>query len=534
MTAIYGRYVWHEPTPGIWIRDIDEAEQVYTSLIRYSSGTGKMHFAITGHLSLAIATQANESLKAAATRLDQALRTAWLSLRDKNPTIASRVSYNSALGKWQKVYETVTDKIAQEAWVDDTLKFICNVQTGVEWANSDPPAPRVATLFILKPPSSVEVGGSDSGTIRRDLVLRCPHDIIDGIGTLSLFDNLLSHLFDSLTGNKPVARLLDGNETARLSPPFRVAANVPHTPTPDQLARLEDIESQKQKSAFPDGGETIEHLIVPFRPGPVLPQAHQRVSVTLSPAQTTTLLAAVKPLGATPTHVFHAAIALILRDVHLDSRGLANQNAKIARYTNYILRNERQACMPPFNDPKAHPAAIYHSISSGSLTVDMPITFEEREKNKLFAQILIQMRDYYLSLRDDKEHYSLVPYIWKTATPDVPPPTIVTNESGELEEDTLPPPPPNPKPSVSLSSMGLIDKVITPDRVSRDGKMVLKAYNPWVTGEELGTGLGLFLGTFRGQLEISAAYNSAWHDEVGVEDFLRMCVDAVFGWVDSL
>ncbi|KAM7212870.1 hypothetical protein V8F06_011768 [Rhypophila decipiens] len=534
MTAIYDRYAWHEPTPGVWIRDIDEAEQVYTSLMRYSSGTGKMHFAVTGHLSLTIATKANESPKAAATRLDQSLRTAWLLLRDGNPTIASRVSYDSDLGKWQKKYETSTDEIAQEAWVDNTLKFIGNGQTGAEWANSDPPAPKIATLFVLKPPSSVEVGGNNSGTIRRDLVLRCPHDIIDGIGTLSLFDNLLSHLFDSLTGNKTIARLLDGNETARLSPPFRVAANVPPTPTPEQLARLDSIESQKQKPTVSYADDTIEHLIVPFKSGPVLPQAHQRVSVTLSAAQTTTLLAAVKPLGATPTHAFHAAIALALRDVHLDSRGLANQKAKIARYTNYILRNERQVCKPPYNDPKAHPAAIYHSISSGSLTVDMPITVQESEKNRLFAQILIQMRDYYLSVRDDKEHYALVPCIWKTVTPDVPPPTIVMNESGELEEDTLPPPPPSPKPSVSLSSMGLVDKIIIPDRVSQDGKVVLKAYNPWVTGEELGTGLGLFLGTFRSQLEISAAYNSAWHDRFGVEDFLRKCVDVVFGWVDSI
>lgn len=51
----------------------------------------------------------------------------------------------------------------------------------------------------------------------------------------------------------------------------------------------------------------------------------------------------------------------------------------------------------------------------------------------------------------------------------------------------------------------------------------IEVHNPWVTGEELGNGLGLFLGTFRDELELSAAYNDAWHDRGEVEDFLERC-----------
>lgn len=53
-----------------------------------------------------------------------------------------------------------------------------------------------------------------------------------------------------------------------------------------------------------------------------------------------------------------------------------------------------------------------------------------------------------------------------------------------------------------------------------------------MTGEELGTGLGLFLGTFRGEMELSAAFNEAWHTAEEVHGFLDRCERIVFGWVD--
>lgn len=51
-----------------------------------------------------------------------------------------------------------------------------------------------------------------------------------------------------------------------------------------------------------------------------------------------------------------------------------------------------------------------------------------------------------------------------------------------------------------------MDKIIQPRR------SVFELDDPWVTGEELGTGLGLFLGTFKGELFFSVAYNDARHN----------------------
>ena len=67
--------------------------------------------------------------------------------------------------------------------------------------------------------------------------------------------------------------------------------------------------------------------------------------------------------------------------------------------------------------------------------------------------------------------------------------------------------------------MGVLDKVIRHHYGSFD------VDNPWVAGEELGTGLGVFLDTWKGRLTLSAAYNDAWHRKEEVLDVLNRCND---------
>lgn len=69
--------------------------------------------------------------------------------------------------------------------------------------------------------------------------------------------------------------------------------------------------------------------------------------------------------------------------------------------------------------------------------------------------------------------------------------------------------------------MGVIENFIAPTHG------LFELHNPWITGEELGTGLGVFLGTWRGQLSLSAAYNAAWHDDKEVLEYLKNCMNLV-------
>lgn len=510
--SVYDNFVWREISPGIWQRDADEAEVFYSSLVKQYAGSGRMHFAITGHVSLTIPVLEGQDATAVAPRFDAALQAAWLRLRHQLPSIGAQVHFDIHEQKWKKTYTILPDDGARAAWLDKTFHFITDGQTGVEWANSDPPAPELATLFVVAVPTSPNSG------VRRDIVLRSPHDIIDGIGTLQLLNAFVHHASQALAECSTMQlAIFDGSETARLSPPYRVAAAVPPVPTPEQKAKqaaLQEANNAPQDLA-------VGSIGIPYRQGAPLPGKHQRVAHTISADRASSLLAALKAIGATPTHAFHAAIAMVVRDLHTESLSAPPDAGALVKYINYILRNERQSCQPPFNGPH-HAAAVYHSVSGAELAVTMPATVftDASKRDDEFLDILAQMRRFYHSVRDDKDHFALAPYIWTAATPSLPLP------QSENDKWDIPVPSPNSKPSVSISSMGLIDKLI----VSRVGE--IEVHNPWVTGEELGTGLGLFLGTFRGEMELSAAFNEAWHTAEEVHGFLDRCERIVFGWVD--
>lgn len=505
MSQAYPSLLWRETSPGIWQRDVDEAEKFYYALAKLYEGNGRMFFAMTGHLSLSVDIPQGQTREAVEQRLETALRHGWLALRYQHPTIASRVSHDLATGQVIKTYRTrLTDR---DAWLAETFVPIATGETGEEWANSDPPAPKVPTLFVVKP-RTASTGSETSSAVRLDLVLRSPHEIVDGIGTLYMFNNLMRLVADAYdAGSTYETPRFDGSEIKNLSPPFRVAANVPTELTDRQKQHLADQNAHKAAASQDVGG--IKVLALPYRQSAVAPSKHQRIALDFSERDTAALVAACKSLKATVTQAFHAAIAMAVRDVQ-DRKSEAQQ----VRYVNYILRNERRSCVDPYNTPK-HAVSVYHSVSGRALTVDMTLpasgeTVDPADRASEFRSIVEKMRDFYEAVRDDADHYALSLPIWEAGCPELP------------KSDAFPPvPPPNPKPSVSISSMGNVDAVIA----SKHGQ--IEVDKPWVTGEELGNGLGLFLGTFRGRMSLSAAYNDAWHSKAEVEDFAYRCKDIV-------
>ncbi|SPJ76323.1 uncharacterized protein FTOL_06054 [Fusarium torulosum] len=496
-------YDWRQARPGIWQRHIDELEQFYSTMVTLYEGSGRMFFGITGHVSLSIEKAGSLPLEKAELEVDRALRKAWLALRYAHPTLASQVTHDVETNQWVKTYTECQGEAQKNKWLEKTLIHISNGQTGNQWANSDPPAPKIPIMFIMNLPS--KHGKHGSHTVHRDLVFRSPHDIIDGIGTLIMLNNfitLAADAYDKGDTNDPPA--LDGSETANLSPPYRIAAKIPESLSQDQLDRLDQMAAQKSSAA---SDTKVEILALPFRHGAELPGRHQRVALTLPEKETVQLLAACKKAGATPTHVFHAAAAIVMRD--LQDRP---SETKRVRYINYILRNERSNCSEPYSSTK-HPVAVYHSVSGQSLVVDMDLspTASKQAHRDEFLSILETIKDFYLTVKQDKDFYILAPVMFSQATPTLP-----------SSPRPLPVPAPNARPSVSISSMGRTDTIVSPQ------SKAFSARDPWVTGEELGNGLGLFLGTFEGELCLSAAYNDAWHTEGEVRGYLERCKDVVF------
>lgn len=502
--AAYGKFNCHENDHGVWQRDIDEVEHFYTSVKKLYEASGRMFFAITGHVSLSLSVSDGDQHEDAEQRFQDAVRRAWLGLRYQQPAIASQVVYDADSCLWKKLYKTFRDQEDVNNWLETTCRVVSAEQTGDEWANSDPPAPSLPTIFIAKPSHSSTV---DTKRIRLDLILRSPHDIIDGIGTLHLFNILVTLAARAYRqGEWWQPPIWDGSEVARLSPPYRLAAAVPPDPTPSQQRRLDEMRSSAASGPDPNEPETIA---IPYGHGALLPGKHQRVAYEMSVEQTARVLSACKSVGATVTHVFHAAIAICMRD--LQER---RDQARLVRYVNYILRNERGHCTEPYNTAD-YAVGVYHSVSSGRMAVEMTVPGlrdagpDMNERKKEFLGIVATIRDYYHNVRDDAEHYALAPYILAAGTPHVTPTSM------------CPVPLPKEYPSVSISSMGNIDNIIN----AKDE--MFEVANPWVTGEELGNGLGLFLGTFKGCLGLSAAYNDAWHDKQEVMSFLKACVSSV-------
>jgi hypothetical protein len=450
---------------------------------------------MTAHISLAVA---NSSTRSTELRLINALRTAWLRLRYDHPTIASWVEEHHDHKKCKKIYQAFpdTEDDRYRAWLKETFRVISTGQSGKQWCNSDPPVPKLPTIFLLKQTST-----SKEDPCRVDIVLRSHHDVIDGIGSLHLLNNLIRYASQAF--DHPENFLIPDftDEWKNLSPPLRVAASIPEHLNPDQDLKLKSI--VESNDAIREG---VEIATVPFKSGPAVPGCHKRVYLNLSTTDTKGILTACKKKGVSVTHVYHAAIALLIRD--LQER---QETERAVRYISYSLINERIHCKPPYHTPQ-HAAAVYHSASGHSLAIDLTIpSLTSRhptpdEEKSDFARTVEEVKLFYNSIRDDDEHIFFVPSYWQLSTPPYPP--------GLADP---PVPPPNSKPSASISSLGLIDNIIAPSQ----GHFELD--DPWVTGEELGTGLGVFLGTYRGRLCLSAAYNDAWHDEVDVQSFLDKC-----------
>lgn len=96
-------------------------------------------------------------------------------------------------------------------------------------------------------------------------------------------------------------------------------------------------------------------------------------------------------------------------------------------------------------------------MSGRSLAIDLMVSrLASRsptpgEKEVDFSRILGEVKDYYLSMRKDGEHIHFVPSCWHLSTPPYPP---------GLEDPPIPPP--NEKPSASISSLGVIDSIVSP------------------------------------------------------------------------
>lgn len=490
--------IWQEVSPGRYERQVDELEESYTYLAKTWEGTGHTFFAITASAGVSIPHPTHSAVPGFEARVEKAFRSAWKKVLCEHPTLAAPVEYDPTTKKLKKVYCNLRGEEGIEDWATETFQIVDEVQSGQAFANSDPTVHRYATLYVVTPISHEEQ--VEQKTMRRDIVLRSHHDLIDGIGTLTLFNNLFSYAAEAFALQSGELELKYGDVLQKLSPPFRIAAGLPTTPSAEQLEKFQAIQAANAKAR-----ENTEVLGVPFTLKTSMPLRSNRTQIQLSAAETTAILAKCKAAAVTPTQAFHTGIALAVRDLQERS-----DHERKAKYISYSLINLRQYCVPPYNSP-SHAAAVYHSISDLHLAVDLKIPAKSATRTKQspeeFSSTLDQVKSFYQNVTIDADYLSIVPLLAKGTNPSYS--EIHSETPNEV-------PAPNPTPKVSLSSMGIVDKIVKPEH----GPFTV--HDPWVIGAEYATGLGMFLGTWRGRMCLSAAYNEAFYGEDEVLGYLGL------------
>jgi hypothetical protein len=515
-TSVYKQFEWTETRPHQFERGADEAEGFYHCLAKQWAGSGRMFFGMTGFASVSVSVERDSGAAEIGKHLEDALQRAWLALRHDHPNIASWMEYNADTQLLHKIYQTLYDEQSTESWLRDTFQIVRTPLSGTEWANDDPPAPSVPTLFVIATEDSSSQASRQ--VVKRDIVFRSPHEIIDGVGTMQLLGNLFAHAATAYNDHTSRTTINFGGEQINLTPPMRVAANIPPTLTGAQQQHLKETQTYNVSLS-----SALPIATLPYNKGAIAPGIHKRASLTLSKEATAALLAACKAAALTSTHAYHTAIALVLRDLQTQPHNPSSTpstDSKV-RYISYALINHRPTCVPPYNTA-VHPTSVIHSVSGRSLVLDMPLKPASSATDE-FLTTVSTVRSFYTAIKNDSSHLALAPSYFANATPSLPSSALLP--ASDPAYVALPIPAPDPNPSVSISSMGDISKIIAssygPLQISTE-----EGSEPWVTGEELRTGLGVFLGTWRGRLTVSAAYNDAWHGEAEVREFLGR-VDAV-------
>lgn len=427
---------WGLTEPGLWCRDADEIETWYAVMAKLYSGTGKSIFHITCHASLQLPFPNLDYVYGAGERLDKALQTAWLDLRRSHPCLSSTIEWYAETKSWRKQCYIPQSEQEEKAWLEETLKFVPGGITGEDLANSDLSVTNLPILLVTSPedrrthtcPSddSSSVGSlsaSSSSTsisslaimLRRDLVLRAPHDVLDGNGAFQTMQLLIANIARCYAQKlQPEASQAYNVEAMGLS--FRDAADCGKTLNPDQLQVLAEGLNN------PSPSSSANLISIPSTSNAMLPGRHQRAALMLNEECTRNLLEACRVVGITPTQAYHAAIALIMRDVQLRTIEQHYLN-----YTCFVLMDGRQDCVTHSTiDPSQYALGVYHSASVLPATLEVVVPRESdahptpAQKKYDFIHAVMQMKIAYHKATSNPDQLALAPLIKAARTPVLP------------------------------------------------------------------------------------------------------------------
>lgn len=459
---------WEETAPKFWERRLDPLERwVRTNAIGAVKTEGREDYTIN----IFVRTSFDPREFGGMTEFIARLKRAWTALRARQPMLASYAV------KDRRVCCLSNEDVHLESWLRDSF-FIVHDSTGDVADDSTGDGAHSAYGHFAPTKHAALYFFPDT----KDILIRCPHYLMDGIGHLML----LHHLLLDLSKQEPMEGSREMQPSAgNLSPPLQRAVHLPKA-TPAQTADMQKFVDQFLAGSFPPMGLPMRASLSSSSGTP------RKIFRRFSPSDSAKLLAASRRLGCTITHAAHAA-AMVAAYKHGQLWELRPDHDQYCSGTTFDFR---QRANPPFNSNR-HACSLYI----------LPRFVVLRHGN--FKQTLSQMRTFYR-------------HEWNR--PDLLPSVLPFLESMNQISDAMvaADPPPPPVSNVNLSSFGRLERHV--QQQYGHGLSSILVDEVSIQGEFVTPSVIIQVWSFNDRLSMQMEWNDKYYDNSDVEEYFRLVV----------
>ncbi|CAG7557488.1 unnamed protein product [Fusarium equiseti] len=342
-------------------------------------------------------------------------------------------------------------------WSQETFQTFTDDESAHSWFYSRAPLPHhIPTILLVKSTSNLDY---------HTIFLRCPHDMIDGVGTFMLLEQLFAKAAELYKMREYTSwdyPLPDDDLSRRLSPSLRVAANIPESLSPG-------LQNYFNK--------------------------HNEANTKL-----------------------HTALAIALAD-----KQFRGKDRRLAYYFHRPMINLRPGISHGGTSPE-HAAGLYSAFGTQALALTLRIPKQGDSQQSYLNEIETladRVQEHETAAEKEvqelKEKQSganpeamVAPWNFKALHP-----PSDFDPSQELQFLS-------PVAPVSLSLVGLIESRFHTDDDFFETPTV------WTASQPIKAGIAAYLSIWKGEIELSAVFNTRFHDEALMEGFLWGTYEHVF------
>ncbi|OAF54251.2 hypothetical protein VC83_09527 [Pseudogymnoascus destructans] len=455
---------WEETDLGVYRAVFGGSEKIYHKVATLFAHLKREHYRVHCVCSLEFSSEFEERDPATA------LKEAWKTLRTELPTLGVLAD-----GPGHKVYK-ILDVQGERDWLDRSFFLEPHGKSSDEVIAREPLD--FPSLHFM--PSSSEV------------IFLCSHWRIDAIGTNWVLDRLFSLLV------APRATLHSVPSLDVVSPGLEGAIGSLETWTEEQETYARSYIQSFRADSFPNDR-------MPYKgDAATLPGNPARQTVVFDPTSTAHVIAACKVLEISVTAAVHSALAQTVFALADGDDG--DQPGEKHDYTCATSMNLRPKLPAPYNT-RAHAVQTYVIGCACRVRRDSSFADAARALTK----------HYKVAYGDERVLQSLRP-IYKFNSDATP--VQQKKGSAAATPSAVVSPPPLPS-GITISSIGIVDNYLTGVYGGGDGMPAVRVREYHFGIDMMTRQMIMYVGTFRGKLQLSISYNAGYYDPDVPRDVLK-------------